>query len=454
MAMRLVRIEGDRRLGSHRLPDSESGGEAVLGRDASADIVVDDRRVSRRHALIAPYEEQHSIQDLESGNGTTVNGHSITTPVLLTPGDEIQVGDTRYVYEEGGAGLALPSWLVPAAATALVVAGLAAGFWAFWPDGAMGDARALAVEAIEASRAGRTREAKRSLNAAVNVLLNAGELDDVAPKDTRRIGIERIQAELDVSVDLLALYEQAVDGARADVQREAPMSAPRRGPCRTDRVVERDLALCIRERAEKVLVDLWQDPREIPEAFYDAVEAQFRLVLTVRRDWVESSLARGRELRSMMDKELEDAKMPRMLRYLSMIESGYQPKIRSKAGARGLWQFMPRTGRAYGLAVNDKLDERTDPRKSTRAAARYLRDLAFEFGGDALLLAIASYNKGENGIRRALKKLDDPRTDRSYWALVQRDLLPQETQDYVPRLVAAAIMGEAGVPPESVLPPS
>jgi membrane-bound lytic murein transglycosylase D len=104
--------------------------------------------------------------------------------------------------------------------------------------------------------------------------------------------------------------------------------------------------------------------------------------------------------------------------------------------------------------VAGKVDERTDPDKSTRAAARYLRDLAFEFGGDALLLAIASYNKGENGIRRALKKLDDPRTDRSYWTLVERKLLPKETEDYVPRLVAAAIMGEAGVPPPSVLPPS
>ena len=60
--------------------------------------------------------------------------------------------------------------------------------------------------------------------------------------------------------------------------------------------------------------------------------------------------------------------------------------------------------------------------------------------------AIASYNKGENGVRRALKKLDDPRADRSYWSLVKHDLLPTETQEYVPRLIAAAVMGEAGIP--------
>lgn len=448
--MRLVRMDGDRRLGLVRLRETET----LLGRDADADVVVRDRRASRRHALIEPYEDTHSIRDLGSGNGTTVNGHSITTAVLLTPGDEIQIGDTCFLYEEGGAGLA---GLVPAAAIAaglLVVVGIGWGVWSLLPDGPMGDARVLALEAIEASRAGRPLDAKRSLNGAVAVLLDAGALDDVPPTEARRVGLQRIQESLEIPVDLLAIYQGAVDQARAEAVSHAVVARPRRGPCRTDAVSERDLGVCIRERAEQVLVDLWQDPREIPESFYSAVDEQFRLVLSQRRDWVVGSLERGNELRGMMEQELEAAKMPSMLRYLSMIESGFQARIRSKAGARGLWQFMPATARSYGLKVSGQTDERTDPRKSTRAAARYLRDLAFEFGGDALLLAIASYNKGENGIRRALKKLDDPRTDRSYWTLVQRELLPAETQDYVPRLVAAAIMGEAGLPPESVLPPS
>ena len=69
---------------------------------------------------------------------------------------------------------------------------------------------------------------------------------------------------------------------------------------------------------------------------------------------------------------------------------------------------MPATGRQYGLRVKGKIDDRRDPEKSTRAAARYLRDLAFEFGGDALLLALAGYNRGENGVRRSLKKLRLP----------------------------------------------
>ena len=78
--------------------------------------------------------------------------------------------------------------------------------------------------------------------------------------------------------------------------------------------------------------------------------------------------------------------------------------------------------------------------------AAYLRALTFEFGGDALLLALASYNRGENGVRRALKRLDDPFSERSYWRLVDRGLLPEETRAYVPRFMAAAVAGEGGLP--------
>jgi len=461
MPMRLVQLDGEKRVKATAVPDTE----AVLGRRApEADVVVAHERVSRRHAMIAPYEDRHSLRDLESANGTRVNGYDVTTAVLLTPGDVIELGDVSLVYEEGTMRPPIGRWLALAAGVGVALAiGLAAV--QLWPGGELDEAVALAGEALTASRAGDAASAKKSLNVAVNLLLDGGYLDDFPPPEARLAGLDLLSQQLDGDVDLRRVYESAVAGARATARAgsarqvaerdaAAPRGMIRRGPCRTDRVAERDLGLCIRERAEQVLEDLWQESENIPESFYEAVEEQFRLVLTRRRGWVEDSLARGRKLRPMIDAELEAAKMPGMLRYLSMIESGYQTDIRSKAGARGLWQFMPRTGRAYGLRITDTVDERTDPAKSTRAAAQYLRNLAFEFGGDALLLAIASYNKGENGIRRALKKLDDPRTDRSYWTLVQRGLLPQETQDYVPRLVAAAIMGEAGVPPESVLPPS
>jgi membrane-bound lytic murein transglycosylase D len=153
----------------------------------------------------------------------------------------------------------------------------------------------------------------------------------------------------------------------------------------------------------------------------------------------------------MMSAELKRAYMPPMLHYLACIESGYRTDARSKAGAFGLWQFMPGTARDYGLRVGGADDERGDPKRSTTAAARYLRSLAFEFGGESLMLVLASYNRGENAVRKALKRLEDPYSDRSYWVLVKAGYLPDETADYVARYVAAAVAGEAGIPSQSVL---
>jgi membrane-bound lytic murein transglycosylase D len=112
---------------------------------------------------------------------------------------------------------------------------------------------------------------------------------------------------------------------------------------------------------------------------------------------------------------------------------------------------MPRTANDYGLRVGDGVDERQDPEKSTQAAAQYLQHLVFEFGSDALLLALAGYNFGQERVRGRLKQLEDPFHDRSYWRLVERGLLPAETAAYVARFTAAALAGEAGLPDETTL---
>lgn len=449
VARRIVQIDEARRYSSTPIGDHE----LLIGRDPSADLVVDSSRVSRQHALIEPCGDGHSVRDLGSSNGTRVNGYPVTEPVLLTPGDVIDLGGTEFLYEDVGFWASYAPWMGIGVAVLLLVGLIVM----FWPTGGgdptLAEAAVLAAEGVDAHRRGDPRQAKLKLNGAVGLLFTRGLVDDVAPKQAREAALRMLERNLDERVDLVAIYRSTVEASH--VRSSAPTRPlVRRGLCRLDRVSTEDLDLCIRERAERVLFELWQDPRKIPEDFFHAVNEQLRLLLAKRRGWVQGSLERGRALRPMMEAELEAAKMPKILHYLSMIESGYQTKIRSSAGARGLWQFMPATARAYGLRVSSRVDERTDPKKSTEAAAHYLRDLAFEFGGDALLLAIASYNKGENGMRRALKKLDDPRTDRNYWVLVERNLIPRETRDYVPRLVAAAVMGEAGVPSAEVVPSS
>jgi membrane-bound lytic murein transglycosylase D len=112
---------------------------------------------------------------------------------------------------------------------------------------------------------------------------------------------------------------------------------------------------------------------------------------------------------------------------------------------------MPATARDYDLRVGGGVDERKDPLLSTRAAATYLQHLVFEFGSDSLVLALAGYNYGQNRVRWALKQLEDPFSDRSYWRLVERGLLPAETAAYVARFTAAAVAGEAGLPAADAL---
>lgn len=151
------------------------------------------------------------------------------------------------------------------------------------------------------------------------------------------------------------------------------------------------------------------------------------------RDWLE----RATIYMPMIQHELKKANLPTDLAYMVMIESGFMPNAVSHASAVGPWQFIEATGKRYGLKNAYWLDERRDLKKSTLAAIRYLKDLHREFG--SWYLVAASYNMGENGLRRQIKK----HGTKDYWALIQKNALPKETQDYVPKILAAMLISKA-----------
>lgn len=135
--------------------------------------------------------------------------------------------------------------------------------------------------------------------------------------------------------------------------------------------------------------------------------------------------------------------LPSELAYVSMLESGFNPRALSHAGARGLWQFMKKTGRNYGLVINRRIDERLDPGKSTVAAAEYFKDLIAVFGGKrSVMLAMAAYNAGEDRVIDALRKIDDPVRDRDFWYIYRMGYLAEETNEYIPRILALMIISE------------
>lgn len=148
-------------------------------------------------------------------------------------------------------------------------------------------------------------------------------------------------------------------------------------------------------------------------------------------------LSRSTRYLPMMKEVLRKEGLPEDLVYVAMIESGFTLHARSVASAVGPWQFMSATGRRYSLRIDQWIDERRDPVKATMAAAMYLKDLSNMFNGD-WYLATAGYNAGENKIFRAIDKYNTS----DFWELTKGSYLKRETKDYVPKLLAAAIVAK------------
>jgi peptidoglycan lytic transglycosylase D len=157
---------------------------------------------------------------------------------------------------------------------------------------------------------------------------------------------------------------------------------------------------------------------------------------TKGRHTLEHGLTRAGRYRDLISQTFQKEGVPQDLIYLAMAESGFQPLAVSRAGARGMWQFMAGRGSMYGLERDWWVDDRQDPVKSTQAAARHLKDLYNEFGD--WYLAMAAYNTGPGNIQRAVERTGYA----DFWELYKRGVLPQETRNYVPIIVAVTIMAK------------
>ena len=168
----------------------------------------------------------------------------------------------------------------------------------------------------------------------------------------------------------------------------------------------------------------------VPLSYNEKVQTYIDVYANRRRNSVATMLGMAEYYFPMFEDVFEKYNVPLELKYLSIIESALNPKAKSPAGARGLWQFMPSTGKVYGLKIDSYLDERCDPVKSTHAAAQYLNSLYAIF--DDWILAIAAYNCGPGNVKKAIAR-SGGKTD--FWDIYPN--LPRETRSYVPAFIAA-----------------
>jgi len=189
---------------------------------------------------------------------------------------------------------------------------------------------------------------------------------------------------------------------------------------------------------ETVVADLATTEHDLPIELNDRILSFIELFQGNLRTFMQESLHRGAKYMPMVQSVFRAEGLPLDLAYLAIVESGFKNTALSRASARGMWQFMPATGKEHGLRQNWFIDERADPEKATRAAAQYLKTLNKMFDGD-WNLAMASYNAGPGRLQRAVKasKLND------YWKLTETArFLPKETRNYVPMIMAAVIIAK------------
>jgi membrane-bound lytic murein transglycosylase D len=162
------------------------------------------------------------------------------------------------------------------------------------------------------------------------------------------------------------------------------------------------------------------------------------------KERITERLERGTRYEPMIRAKLKAGGLPEDMYYLALVESGFDPHAYSRAAAVGMWQFMTSTGRDMGLRVDRWVDERRDPVRSTDAAVRFIRGLRDQFG--SLYLAAAAYNGGPGRVSRGLARyaddLEGTPGDDAFFVLAEKDYLRNETREYVPQLIAAALIAK------------
>ena len=269
---------------------------------------------------------------------------------------------------------------------------------------------------LDAYQAGQTDTAKQDFDSAFNALLES-------KLDIRSDG--RLEKEFDRIVEGVNHLDLGNLASDSEAQKSEP------APIDETNGITPAADANVKAKAQAEIKSTHSD---LPLMMTDQVAGYISYFSNRGRGSFEHAFARSGRYHDMMVKILKEEGVPQDLIYLAQAESGFQPLAVSRAGARGIWQFMGSRARGYGLQRSLWVDDRQDPEKSTRAAARHLKDLYKQFGD--WYLAMAAYNSGPGTVQAAVRRTGYA----DFWELYRRNVLPKETRNYVPIILAVTIV--------------
>jgi len=272
-------------------------------------------------------------------------------------------------------------------------------------------------------KAGNLENARANFDRGVNLILSSG-----FPVDFD----SRLSDLFDQIGESMHSYEMDATQSAEDEEAEAPSQ-----PAPIDEIADMALPAADPRLAAKAEQELITVPHDLPLTVNESVLQYLSFFTTPRgRAVAERGLGRAGRYSDMIRRVLKQEGVPQDLIYLAQAESAFLPDAVSKKGARGIWQFMPFRGQEYDLDRSYWVDERSDPEKATRAAARHMRDL-YDIFGDWYLV-MAAYNSGPLNVARGIQRTGYA----DFWELQKRHALPKQTQDYVPIIIAMALVAK------------
>jgi hypothetical protein len=438
-----------------------------VGRGPANDIVIDGPDaafVSSQHLEIRREGSGYRVHDLNSTNGTYLDGKRVSSAALTSP-CTIELGSGGPTFDFKAEELPSPdlNQTLIAPSRSMAMGGDASG----GEKSASGQTHdEILSRAVTAARS-----ARRSGMANQTILIMRQALNAALCQSSRKW--KRIVAIMATFLLGMAgfswwkLHDLSASKRAIDEQirvLESQLQKAGQDPAEADRVIESLQRYDSQGRAlernplyrwtpagpgdyftqgiRSLLTEFGAEVYSVPPEFSQAVKAYLDRYKGPDRPHMEKVLGAARPALNLMQRIFEQNSLPPDLAYMVLVESAFDNQEASSRGAAGFWQFTVATARAYGLHVGEKVDERLDATKSTRAACKYIRELILDFGsGTSVMLALAAYNVGPPKVKAAIRRVSDPIKQRNFWYLYRVRALPEETREYVPKVIAAMLIG-------------